>query len=112
MLARARLGRSLALSDLPAGDVKQVFDLKATALAHLNDGKFETLAIASKAHNPQLPQVPAMSDGGAAGHKVSAWFGVFAPAGLPDGITQSLTSVRPPNFPPMFVTSPSNGAAS
>ena len=31
---------------------------------------------------------------------------------LPDGITQSLTSVRPPNFPPMFVTSPSNGAAS
>ena len=86
MLARARLGRSLALSDLPAGDVKQVFDLKATALAHLNAGKFETLAIASKAHNPQLPQVPAMSDGSDQSVK---WGGVVKAASI---VARSLLS--------------------
>lgn len=66
-------GSAPALGDLPAGDVKQMFDLQATALPHLNVGKFETLAITSKTHNPQLPQVPAMSDGSDQSVKWAAW---------------------------------------
>ena len=79
-------GSAPALGDLPAGDVKQMFDLQATALPHLNVGKFETLAITSKTHNPQLPQVPAMSDGSDQSVK---WGGVVKAASM---VARSLLS--------------------
>jgi tripartite-type tricarboxylate transporter receptor subunit TctC len=83
-------GSAPALSDVLAGHVKLMFDLQATALPYVSSGKLKALAITSKARNPQLPEVPTMAEGGVAGHEVSAWFGVFAPAALPDGITQRL----------------------
>ena len=67
-----------------------MFDLQATALPYVSSGKLKALAITSKVRNPQLPEVPTMAEGGVAGHEVSAWFGVFAPAALPEGITQRL----------------------
>ncbi len=83
-------GSAPALSDVLAGHVKLMFDLQATALPYVSSGKLKALAITSKVRNPQLPEVPTMAEGGVAGHEVSAWFGVFAPAALPEGITQRL----------------------
>jgi tripartite-type tricarboxylate transporter receptor subunit TctC len=83
-------GSAPALADVLAGHVKLMFDLQATALPYVTSGKLKALAITSKTRNPQLPEVPTMAEGGVAGHEVSAWFGVFAPAGLPDAITQKL----------------------
>lgn len=83
-------GSAPALSDVLAGHVKLMFDLQATALPYVTSGKLKALAVTSKTRSPQLPAVPTMLEGGVAGHEVSAWFGLFAPAGLPDGITQKL----------------------
>jgi len=83
-------GSAPALADVLAGHVKLMFDLQATALPYVTSGKLKALAITSKARNPQLPEVPTMAEGGVTGHEVSAWFGVFAPAALPDAITQRL----------------------
>jgi tripartite-type tricarboxylate transporter receptor subunit TctC len=83
-------GSAPALGDVLAGHVKLMFDLQATALPHVSSGKLKALAITSKTRSAQLPEVPTMSEAGVAGHEVSAWFGVFAPAGLPDAITQRL----------------------
>lgn len=90
-------GSAPALNDVLAGHVKLMFDLQATALPHIMSGKLKALAITSKERSPQLPNVPTMSESGVPGFEVSAWFGIFAPAGIPAAVTeklgQSLTAV-------------------
>ena len=90
-------GSAPALNDVLAGHVKLMFDLQATALPHIASGKLKALAITSKERSPQLPNVPTMAESGVPGYEVSAWFGIFAPAGIPAAVTdklnQSLTAV-------------------
>ncbi len=90
-------GSAPALNDVLAGHVKLMFDLQATALPHITSGKLKALAVTSKERSPQLPNVPTMAESGVPGYEVSAWFGVFAPAGIPatvtDKLNQSLTAV-------------------
>lgn len=90
-------GSAPALNDVLAGHVKLMFDLQATALPHIASGKLKALAVTSRERSPQLPSVPTMAESGVPGYEVSAWFGVFAPAGIPAAVTdklnQSLTAV-------------------
>ncbi len=90
-------GSAPALNDVLAGHVKLMFDLQATALPHIASGKLKALAVTSRERSPQLPRVPTMAESGVPGYEVSAWFGVFAPAGIPAAVTdklnQSLTAV-------------------
>lgn len=90
-------GSAPALSDVVAGHVKLMFDLQATALPHVNSGKLRALAITSRTRSSNLPNVPAMAEGGVPDYEASAWFGIFAPASLPRPVTekinQSLTAI-------------------
>ena len=83
-------GSAPALNDVLAGHVKLMFDLQATALPHIASGKLKALAVTSKERSPQLPNVPTMAESGVPGYEVSAWFGVFAPAGIPATVTERL----------------------
>ena len=90
-------GSAPALNDVLAGHVHLMFDLQATALPHIMSGKLKALAITSKERSPQLPNLATMTESGVPGYEVSAWFGIFAPVGLPAAVTeklnQSLTTV-------------------
>lgn len=83
-------GSAPALNDVLAGHVKLMFDLQATALPHIASGKLKALAVTSKERSPQLPNVPTMVESGVPGYEVSAWFGIFAPAGTTAGVTEKL----------------------
>jgi tripartite-type tricarboxylate transporter receptor subunit TctC len=76
-------GSAPALNDTLAGHTPLIFDLQATALPHVQAGRLRALAVTSKARTPKLPNVPTLVEAGLAGYEVTAWFGVFAPAGLP-----------------------------
>lgn len=90
-------GSAPALSDVLAGHVKLMFDLQATALPYVASGKLKAIAVTSRERSPQLPNVPTMIGAGLPSYEVSAWFGIFAPAGIPGVVTekinQSLTSI-------------------
>ena len=75
-------GSAPALNDVLGGTVALMFDLQATSLPHLQAGKLKAIAVTSPARSPLLPNVPTMIESGVAGYDVSAWFGLFAPAGL------------------------------
>jgi tripartite-type tricarboxylate transporter receptor subunit TctC len=85
-------GSAPALNDVLAGHVPLMFDLQATALPHIQGGKLKALAVTGKQRSSLLPNVPTMVEAGVPNYEVSAWFGLFAPAGLPRPILDRLAA--------------------
>ena len=85
-------GSAPALTDVLAGHVPLMFDLQATSLAHVKAGRLKALAVTSPKRSDLLPDVPTMGESGLAGYDVSAWFGLFAPAGVPKSVVDRLNA--------------------
>lgn len=85
-------GSAPALNDVAAGHVPLMFDLMATALPQVQSGKVKALAVTGKKRSALLPDVPTAIESGLAGYDVTAWFGVFAPAGLPRPVLERLNT--------------------
>ncbi len=85
-------GSAPALVDVLAGHVPIMFDLQTTALPNVKAHKVKALAVTGPQRSPLLPDVPTMMESGLPGYEVSAWFGLFAPAKVPEPITARLSS--------------------
>ena len=83
-------GSAPALSDVLSNHVALMFDLQATAAPHVNAGRLKALAVTGKKRSELLPDVPTMIESGVPGYEVLAWFGLFAPAGVPRPIVDRL----------------------
>jgi tripartite-type tricarboxylate transporter receptor subunit TctC len=85
-------GSAPALNDLVAGQVSLMFDLVLTAAPHIKSGAARGLAVTGAQRSPVLPGLPTVAESGLPGYEVSAWFGIFAPAGLPQPVAQRLNA--------------------
>ena len=85
-------GSAPALNDLVAGQVSLMFDLVLTAAPHIKSGAARGLAVTGTQRSPILPGLPTVAESGLPGYEVSAWFGIFAPAGLPQPVAQRLNA--------------------
>jgi tripartite-type tricarboxylate transporter receptor subunit TctC len=83
-------GSAPALNDVIAGHVPFMFDLQATALPYVQSGKVKALAVTGTGRSALLPGIPTVRDKALPDYEVSAWFGVFAPAGIPAPILSRL----------------------
>jgi tripartite-type tricarboxylate transporter receptor subunit TctC len=73
-----------------AGEV-ELFGGSRTLLAKAIDaGQLRGVGMAQASRSSFLPNLPTMAEIGFPDFVVSAWFGVFAPAGLPEGIANRL----------------------
>ncbi len=62
-----------------------------TALPQISGGKLRALAVSSAERSAVLPQVPTLNESGLKGFESTAWWALFAPAGLPSSIAAKLT---------------------
>ncbi len=85
-------GSAPALQDLISGQVSMMFDLVLTAAPHVKSGAARGLAVTGAQRSAVLPELPTIAESGVPGYDVSAWFGIFAPAGLAAPITQRLNA--------------------
>lgn len=85
-------GSSPALTDLLGGRVQMMFDNMPSSLPHIQAGSLKALAVTTAQRSKQLPDVPTMDEAGVAGYEISAWYGVFAPAGTPKDIVAKLNA--------------------
>jgi len=85
-------GSAPALNDLIAGQVSMMFDLVLTAAPHVKSGAVRGLAVAGAQRSSVLPELPTVAESGIPGYEVSAWFGIFAPAGVPQPVVQRLNA--------------------
>jgi tripartite-type tricarboxylate transporter receptor subunit TctC len=85
-------GSAPALNDLLGGQVDTMFDLQLTALPHIKSGKARALAITSPRRSSLLPDVATVAEQGVPGYDVSAWFGIYGPAGMPQATVEQLNA--------------------
>ncbi len=71
-------------------DVQMDIDFYAALKPTLQGGKARVIATSGAQRSPELPDVPTVQQGGVAKFEVTAWNGLYAPAGTPDAIIQTL----------------------
>src|SRR5580704_8663140 len=83
-------GSAPALTDLIGGQIQIMFDPLQSVLSNVQGKTVRALAISSKPRSSVLPDVPTIAESGYDGFETTAWWGVFAPARLPNAITATL----------------------
>ena len=72
------------------GDVDVIVDSYASMKANLEDNKLRALGASSITRSVALPNLPTVAEGGVPGFDVTSWNAIFAPAGTPQPIIDTL----------------------
>ncbi len=83
-------GGAQAITDLLRGEIQFMFYHYLPLLGHIQDGKLRAIANTNATRIAALPDVPVMKEAGMDDFVVSAWFGVWAPAGTPKDVVTKL----------------------
>jgi len=83
-------GAAPALQDVLANQADYVFD-PGIAFPHVRSGKVRMLAVAGAKRSSFFPDVPTLAELGFKGAELDIWFGVWAPNGVPNDITQRMS---------------------
>ena len=85
-------GASPAITDLIAGRIDAMFLNIGSAKPHMDSGALRGLAVSGNSRVTQLPNLPTFLESGLKVQELDTgtWWGVMAPAGLPEPIRQRL----------------------
>lgn len=84
-------GSAPATMAIVAGETQFMFDNLTGSLVHVKDGKLRALAVTGATREPELPDVPTMTELGMKDFDKVGWMGFFVPAKTPPAIAKKLT---------------------
>lgn len=85
-------GSAEARVDVVAGNIDMVMDSVPSAMAQIEAGDLQPIAVTSAKRNPSLPDVPTMAEAGLPDYAAAAWGAIMAPAGTPEPIIEKLNA--------------------
>jgi len=86
-------GAAPQLADIVGGQIEMGYASVAAALPLIRAGKVRAIAVTSRDRVPALPSVPTLSESPAlASYELNNWFGLFAPAGVPAAVLETVSS--------------------
>lgn len=83
-------GSAQAVTAVLGQQVPLTFADSAAVTAQIRDGSLRALAVTSRDRVPTLPDVPTVGEAGLPGFNIVLWSALFAPAGTPDDVIQTL----------------------
>lgn len=83
-------GLGPAVVDLLGGQIQVVFDNLPSSAALIQSGKIRALAVAAPSRVKNMPDVPTYAEVGFPQLNTPSWFGLAAPAGVPEDILEKL----------------------
>jgi tripartite-type tricarboxylate transporter receptor subunit TctC len=92
MVHVAYRGAALVITDLVGGQIHVALGTTLAVLPHVNSGKLRSLAVTSARRVASVADLPTIAESGVPGFDVSAWNGVFVPAGVPAPILAKLNA--------------------
>ena len=85
-------GSNPAMMDALAGNIDLLVSSVPSAMAQIKAGNLRPLAVTSAKRSSSLPDVPTVAEQGFRDFDVTTWYGVFAPAGTPKDIVNTLNA--------------------
>jgi tripartite-type tricarboxylate transporter receptor subunit TctC len=83
-------GGGPAVTDLLGGHVQLYFSTIPSVIQHVKSGKLRAIAVTGRQRSSEMPEVPTVIESGLRDFEVTAWFGLFAPAGTPRAVIDRL----------------------
>ncbi len=83
-------GTAPATADVLAGQIDMLCDVITTGVPHITAGRVRALAVTTPERYPGLPNVPTMAEAGVPGYEAVSYYGLYAPAGVPDDVLRTL----------------------
>ena len=81
-----------AVVALLRNDVQMVIDFPAALASGMQDGKLRAIATTGPTRWPTMPDVPTVAEAGVPGYEVTSWNALYAPAGVPKEIIDTLNA--------------------
>lgn len=85
-------GAGPALQDLISGNIQALFETIGTALPPIKSGLVRALGVSSSERVADLPDLPTVVESGYPDYRVSVWYGIAAPARVPEEIAQAISA--------------------
>jgi tripartite-type tricarboxylate transporter receptor subunit TctC len=85
-------GGGEAAKDLLSGQVSMMLETIPNALPLSSDGRMRAIGVTTKERSAAAPDIPTLAESGLPGFDVSAWTGLFVPAGTPPAIVDRLNA--------------------
>jgi tripartite-type tricarboxylate transporter receptor subunit TctC len=85
-------GGALGAIDLIGGQVQMMIDVMPNSYPLAKEGKVRGIAVTTAERFPGAPEYPTFAESGLPGFEVSAWDGIFAPAGTPEHVVARLNA--------------------
>jgi tripartite-type tricarboxylate transporter receptor subunit TctC len=83
-------GGGAALPDLLSGRVSMMFETIPNALPFVRNGQMRAIGVTTKERSSSAPDIMTLAEEGLPNYDVSAWTGLFVPAGTPRAIINRL----------------------
>lgn len=105
-------GAGPAMQDVVSENVDLFITTPPSAVGLVQSGAVKALAMAASERHPSMKDIPTTAEAGLPGFELVAWFALYAPAGTPKAIVESLAkateaAVASPDFVQKAIT---NGA--
>lgn len=85
-------GAGAALTDLLSGQIQVMFESVGISLPPVQAGLVRALGVSSTERIAELPDLPTIAESGHPGYRVSVWYGIAAPAGMPAEAAQKISA--------------------
>jgi tripartite-type tricarboxylate transporter receptor subunit TctC len=86
-------GASPAMLDIIGGQIQLMFTSTVSAAGHMKSGRLRAIAISSPKRHHALPDLPTVAEAGLPGFRQSNNYSLYAPAGTPKSIVNTLNQV-------------------